>query len=126
MREPTIAGLAAGLYAAGRIPADRGARRNKLLDIAISDARGSVRSDIALVDAVISHDHYIGARALWKTDTLAAVYVSFADPQAIGLSAIGGPAGAGRPARIRAASPCELAATRATARSHCARRSRRA
>ena len=49
-----------------------------------------MRSDIALVDAVISHEHYIGARALWKIDTLAAVYVSYADPQAIGLSSIAG------------------------------------
>ncbi|CDY77389.1 Acetoin catabolism protein X [Caballeronia glathei] len=90
MREPTIAGLAAGLYAAGRIPAADALVRNKRLDIEIRDARGGVRSDIALVDAVISHEHFIGARALWKTDTLAAVYVSYADPQAIGLSAIAG------------------------------------
>ena len=33
MREPTIAGLAAGLYAAGRIPADDALQRNKRLDI---------------------------------------------------------------------------------------------
>ena len=90
MREPTIAGLAAGLYAAGRIPAADAIQRNKRLDIDIRDAHGTVRSDIALVDAVISHEHYIGARALWKIDTLAAVYVSYADPQAIGLSAIAG------------------------------------
>jgi NAD+ kinase len=90
MREPTIAGLAAGLYAAGRIPSTDALVHNKRLDIDIRDAHGNVRSDIALVDAVISHEHFIGARALWKIDTLAAVYVSYADPQAIGLSAIAG------------------------------------
>ncbi|WP_250503431.1 MULTISPECIES: NAD(+)/NADH kinase [unclassified Caballeronia] len=90
MREPTISGLATGLYATGRVPARQALASNKLLDIEIRDAKGSVRRDIALVDAVISHEHFIGARALWKIDTLAAVYVSYADPQAIGMSAIAG------------------------------------
>jgi NAD+ kinase len=90
MREPTIAGLAAGLYATGRIPPNEALVMNKRLDIDIRSPQGEVRHDIALVDAVISHEHFIGARALWKIDTLAAVYVSYADPQAIGMSAIGG------------------------------------
>lgn len=90
MREPTITGLATGLYATGRVPDKHALASNKRLDIVIRDGDGGFRRDIALVDAVISHEHFIGARALWKTDTLAAVYVSFADPQAIGLSAIAG------------------------------------
>lgn len=90
MREPTIAGLATGLYATGRVPAREALASNKRLDIEIRDRNGNVRRDIALVDAVISHEHFIGARALWKIDTLAAVYVSYADPQAIGMSAIAG------------------------------------
>lgn len=89
MREPTITGLATGLFASGRIPAAHALAGNKRLDIAIA-GEGEVRHDIALVDAVISHEHFIGARALWKTETLGAVFVSVADPQAIGLSAIGG------------------------------------
>lgn len=90
MREPTITGLATGLFATGKIPEKNALVSNKRLDIVIRGANGEFRRDIALVDAVISHEHFIGARALWKTDTLAAVYVSFADPQAIGLSAIAG------------------------------------
>jgi len=90
MREPTIMGLAAGLFATGQVPARDALASNKRLDIVIRDADGGFRRDIALVDAVIAHEHFIGARALWKTDTLAAVYVAFADPQAIGLSAIAG------------------------------------
>ncbi|WP_454724491.1 MULTISPECIES: ATP-NAD kinase family protein [Cupriavidus] len=89
MREPTITGLAAGLFASGRIPAAQALASNKRLDIRIAGEH-EVRQDIALVDAVISHEHFIGARALWKTETLGAVYLAFADPQAIGLSAIGG------------------------------------
>jgi len=90
MREPTICGLAAGLYATGRIPASEALVHNKRLDVEIRDAAGDVRHDIALVDAVISHEQFVGARALWKVDTLAAVYVSYGDPQAIGMSAIAG------------------------------------
>lgn len=90
MREPTITGLAAGLYATGRVPASQALAANKRLDIVIRDADGGFRRDIALVDAVIAHEQFIGARALWRADTLAAVYVAYADPQAIGLSAIGG------------------------------------
>ncbi|MDR5837658.1 NAD(+)/NADH kinase [Caballeronia sp. LZ034LL] len=90
MREPTISGLATGLYATARVPANEALASNKRLDIEIRARDGSVRHDIALVDAVISHEHFIGARALWKIETLAAVYVSYADPQAIGMSAIAG------------------------------------
>jgi NAD+ kinase len=90
MREPTITGLATGLFASGRIPAWCALANNKRLDITIRERDGAVRRDIALVDAVISREQYIGARAVWKTDTLAAVYVSYASPQAIGLSAIAG------------------------------------
>ncbi|WP_244817805.1 ATP-NAD kinase family protein [Caballeronia sp. Lep1P3] len=103
MREPTIAGLAAGLYATGRIPATNALVSNKRLDIEIRDAGANTRRDIALVDAVISHEQFVGARALWKIDTLAAVYVSYADPQAIGMSAIAGlldPLGRGEPGGV--------------------------
>jgi predicted polyphosphate/ATP-dependent NAD kinase len=90
MREPTISGLATGLYATGRIPPEAALASNKRLDIEILGRDGQVRRDIALVDAVISHEQFIGARALWKIDQLAAVYVAYADPQAIGMSAIAG------------------------------------
>ena len=87
MREPTITALAVGLYASGRMTAAQALSPNKLLDVSINDGE---RSDIAIVDAVISTDRYIGARALWKTESLDAAYLTFADPEAIGLSAIGG------------------------------------
>lgn len=87
MREPTITALAVGLYATGRLSAEQALAPNKLLDVSINQGQ---RHDIALVDAVISTDRFIGARALWKTENLAAVYLTFAEPEAIGLSAIGG------------------------------------
>ncbi len=87
LREPTITGLAVGLYASGQISAAQALATNKLLEVSINDGE---RQDIALVDAVISTDRFIGARAIWKLESLSAVYLSFAEPQAIGLSAIGG------------------------------------
>lgn len=87
MREPTSVALAVGLYATGRLSPAQALAPNKLLEISVN---GGERRDIALVDAVISRERYIGARAVWKTDHLDSVYLAFADPQAIGLSAIGG------------------------------------
>lgn len=87
MRESTITGMAVALYATGRLTAAQALAPNKLLEVSINDG---AQRDIALVDAVISTDRYIGARALWKPEALSAAYLTFADPQAIGLSAIGG------------------------------------
>ena len=87
MRESTITGMAVALYATGRLSAAQALAPNKLLDVSINEG---AQRDIALVDAVISTDRYIGARALWKPEALSAACLTFADPQAIGLSAIGG------------------------------------
>ncbi|MBL8349296.1 MAG: NAD(+)/NADH kinase [Burkholderiaceae bacterium] len=89
MREPTITGMAVGLYASGRIDAAQALTANKLVEVQIHDPRHGDRRDLAIVDAVVTHDRSVGARALWKTSSLDAVYLAFADPQAIGLSSIG-------------------------------------
>jgi predicted polyphosphate/ATP-dependent NAD kinase len=111
MREPTITGLAVGLYASGRLSADQALALNKVLDISVNDGR---RRDLALVDAVISTERYIGARALWRTDSLRALYVTYADPEAVGMSAIAGllhPVGRREPGG-RAVALCEDPARR--------------
>lgn len=87
MREPTIAAMAAALLATGRLTPEQALAPNKVLDISINNGQ---RHDIAIVDAVIANERYVGSRALWKPESLSAVYLTFADPQAIGLSAIGG------------------------------------
>ncbi len=90
MREPTITGMAVGLFASGRIARAQALAPNKMIEVRIEDAHAGQRRDIAIVDAAITHDRSVGARALWKIQSLDAVYLAFADPQAIGLSAIGG------------------------------------
>ena len=115
MREPTITALAVGLYVTGRIAADEALVPNKLLEV-VASTMASAR-DIALVDAVISTERFVGARALWRTETpRRASIVTFADPQAIGLSAIGGLLRAGRPARRRRPGRAARAPSRAMRR----------
>lgn len=88
-RESTTAGLAVGLYATGQLPAEVALAANKLLEVRVDRPAGT-RHDIALVDAVLADARLIAARALWKPEGLRAVYLAFAEPQAIGLSSIGG------------------------------------
>ena len=90
-REPTVAGIAVGLYASGQLSADQALAPNKVLEVSINPGIGKppVR-DIAIVDVVVSTNRYIGARALWKSESLTAAYVTFASPESIGLSSIAG------------------------------------
>jgi predicted polyphosphate/ATP-dependent NAD kinase len=84
-REPTVTGLAVGLAVKGLVPARVAFALNKRLLIEVDGAR-----DIALVDAAIVTERYVGARALWRTETFRELLVTFADPQVIGMSAIAG------------------------------------
>lgn len=86
-REPTITGLATGLAVTGRIPPHIAFRGNKRIDLSIND--GAV-TDIALVDVALVAERCIGARALWRTENFRELYVTFADPEVIGMSAIAG------------------------------------
>jgi predicted polyphosphate/ATP-dependent NAD kinase len=106
LRETTVAGLATGYVAMGR--AGDGLRREYALEVRVGG-----RSDIALVDVAISHQRFIGARALWRADSIAELFVTFANPSAVGLSAIAGalqplPRGGGRGMHVRLGSGREL------------------
>ncbi|MCK9284608.1 MAG: NAD(+)/NADH kinase [Rhodocyclaceae bacterium] len=90
LREPTIVGLAAGLYATGQMPASAALVANKAIDVLVRHRDGTEIRDLALVDAVVSADRHVGARALWKPESLHAVYATYASPEAVGLSSIGG------------------------------------
>lgn len=85
LREATVAGLAAGLVAAGRVRAEDVCRRNKVL---VVDDNG--RRELALVDVCATTHAAVAARAVWEADSLRALFVTFAEPDAIGLSAIAG------------------------------------
>ncbi len=86
IREATIAGLATGLVAAGRVSLAEAVVRNKVLRVEINGAS----RELAMVDAAISRDLWIGSRALWRPETLSQIFVTFSEANAIGLSSIAG------------------------------------
>jgi len=88
VREATVAGLAAGLIATGAVPAqgaDGVTARAKLLEVRVGD-----RVETALVDVATSTERHVGARAIWDPATVTQLFCAFAEPDAIGLSAIAG------------------------------------
>jgi predicted polyphosphate/ATP-dependent NAD kinase len=87
MQEATVAGMAVGLVATGRITNERMLRDNKVLGVAV-DGRPS--SDCALVDVALVSDPFIGARALWRPEAITDVVVAFAEPGAVGLAGVAG------------------------------------
>ncbi len=46
--------------------------------------------DIALIDAVITDDLFVGSRALWDPASIKEIFVTAAKPDSIGISAIAG------------------------------------
>jgi predicted polyphosphate/ATP-dependent NAD kinase len=85
LREATVAGMAAALCATGKIDHQSICRRNKRLHVRVGD-----RCEIALVDVAVSRSRYVGSRALWDPDDLSEIFVTFAEPDAVGLSSIAG------------------------------------
>lgn len=85
-REPTVTGLATGLAVTGRVPPEVAYVPNKRLDVFINEAERHP----ALVDVALVAERVVGARALWRPESLRELYVTFADPSVIGLSAIAG------------------------------------
>jgi predicted polyphosphate/ATP-dependent NAD kinase len=85
MRESTIAGLATGLVATGHAGRDA-LRREAALVVERSDAE----PDLALVDVAVTRERFVGARAVWRHDALCELFVTSADPAAVGLSSLAG------------------------------------
>ena len=83
--EGTLAGIAAGSVATGVLTRDDVCRRSKRIDIYVD----SELHDDALVDAAVSTQMFVGARAVWDTSTLHAMFLTRAEPASIGLSSIG-------------------------------------
>ena len=85
MVEGTLAGIAAGAIAAGVVPTDLATQRSKRLDVFID---GDL-ADIALVDAAVTTQAFVGARAVWDPASLVEMFLTRAEPASIGLSSIG-------------------------------------
>ena len=84
--EPTVAGIAAGVVArAGRRGAARARciRRRKRIVVSVDG-----RSDLALVDAVLTTDLAVAGRAVWDPRHVRALMVTQAEPGVLGLSSL--------------------------------------
>lgn len=86
MREATVAGMAAGLVASGRVaPGPPHSRRAPVLEVAAAG-----RTEIALVDVAVTAAGHVGSRAVWDPATVTELYCTFAEPDGIGLSSVAG------------------------------------
>ncbi len=96
MIEGTIAGLAAGLVAAGLVDVDQVVQQALRLEVCRDDRV----VDIALVDVAVYDELFVASRAIWDMSKVRAVVLARAEPGNIGLSSIGGNLRAG-PANSR-------------------------
>ena len=86
MVEATIAGMAAGLVAANRVPLEECAFLSTMLEVKLD---GKV-IDLALVDVAVCGDLFVGSKAVWDMRKVSQIFLNRADPANIGLSSIGG------------------------------------
>ncbi|NYB75355.1 NAD(+)/NADH kinase [Sedimentibacter hydroxybenzoicus DSM 7310] len=86
MMEGTIAGMAAAATANGSFDESFYIERDKRIEI----YKNGVLEDIALIDAVISKETFVGSKAIWDMDSIDKIFVSRCHPASIGFSAIVG------------------------------------
>ncbi len=86
MVEGTLAGMAAGLVALGKLDVEDVAIRSKMLEVYVDEQY----RDVALVDVALSRERFVASRAIWDLETLYEVFLTRAEPFGIGLSAVGG------------------------------------
>ena len=85
MVEGTLAGLAAGLVADGKLPLADVALSSKVMNVYVD---GELK-DFALVDVALSKERFVASRAIWDMETVFEVFLTRAEPASIGLSSIG-------------------------------------
>ena len=86
LAEATLAGAAAGLIASGQLELGEVAAQQKTIRVTVADER----PDLALIDAVLSRERFVGARALLQPEQLDTALLTRAEPAAVGITAIGG------------------------------------
>ncbi|WP_461209102.1 ATP-NAD kinase family protein [Desulfocurvus sp. DL9XJH121] len=86
MAEATVAGLAAGLVATGRVPPEAACTRACMFEILVDGEA----VDVALVDAAVFDGVFMASRAVWEMERVPQVFLTRCRADAIGLSSIGG------------------------------------
>jgi hypothetical protein len=85
MSEGTTAGMAAGILARKIVDEKKVTTAMKKLKL----MAGTEERDLALVDAAVVTEPFIGARALWDMQRVNQIFLTQAEPGSIGLSSIG-------------------------------------
>lgn len=85
LREATIAGAAAGLVASGRVGREV-MHQQKCIKVEVEGER----DDFALIDALLTKERFVGARALLKPKQFSSALLTRAEPAAVGITSIGG------------------------------------
>ena len=88
--EPTVAGVAAGLIAAGEVDLLAHSARAKVVSVDMDGGESDGESDLALIDAVAVDDPYVGSLELFDPETIKIGVFTQADPAAIGFSGLAG------------------------------------
>ncbi len=86
MSEATVAGAALGVFAAGHVSLEEATDPVKIIDVEIEGEK----PDLALIDAVVTSDQFIGSRALLDSDVLERILLTRAEPAAVGMTSVGG------------------------------------
>ncbi len=84
--EATIAGAALGVLASGGVEYNEAIITVKIIDIEIENEE----PDIALIDAVVTSDRFIGSRALLDAEAIRQVLLTRAEPSGVGMTSFGG------------------------------------
>ena len=82
--EASVAGMAAGLVATGKI-AHEHCMRCKMVNI-----QCGAQSDIALIDAVLLENDFLGSMLPFKATDIKSIVLTRAEPASVGMSPIGG------------------------------------
>lgn len=86
MVEGTLAGAAAGLVATGVVSMEEASLQAKTVHVEIDGDD----CDLALIDAVLLDERWVGSRAIWQPDKVRAIVLARAEPASLGISAVGG------------------------------------
>ena len=84
--EATVAGAALGVLASGGVELDEVILPAKIIDVEIEGEE----PDIALIDAVVTDDRFVGSRALLDADAIKKILLTRAEPAAVGMTSVGG------------------------------------
>ena len=84
--EATVAGSVLGLLGAEKLDPIEVSHTTKIIHIEIEGEQ----PDVALIDAVITTDDFVGARALLDAEAIKVAVLTRAEPAAVGITSLGG------------------------------------